>query len=281
MITNDGKIYIKRYLAGFAPSIAQSVAFGIGDSVETSTDSSLQFEVGRSEVSIVSYDFDADNVIFKASVPDDFGGIVSEVALYSSIIETAVNDSQVITTFDSVTENWLDADTGAAETYTSSNSRIGTDSLSHSPAASATKASELTGLFINLSNFLDEDKVIFAFYVENANTSSVSFRFETTSVDYFEYVVNGPSAGYHIETINKNSMIPTGSPAWDNISGIRVATVASSAGAGHVEFDGIRVQTSTIPDPDHVLVARTVLATPFTKEEGKTMDIEFPLGVNL
>lgn len=281
MITEDGKIYIKRFLAGFAPSIAQSVAFGIGDAAETATDTALQFEVGRSEVSIISYDYDADNIVFKAPVPDDFGGSIYEVALYSNIVDPTGNGSQIITTFDSVTESWLDASAGTDETYTSVSSRIGVDSLSHTPAASTTKSSELTGLYINLSSLLDEDKIILAFYSDNANTANVAFRLETSASNYFEYVVSSPTVGYHIETLSKNSATLTGNPSWDNITGIRVLTTASSTGAAHVEFDGVRVQTSIIPDPDHVLVARAVLPTPFVKEEGKTMDIEIPLGVNL
>src|SRR5688572_7298790 len=111
MITVDGKVHIKRYLAGFVPAIAQSIAFGLGSAAESVNDTKLQFEVGRTEILLVSYDFVNNKLIFKANVPEDFGGKIYEAALYSTPSNVAAGDSgsRILTTFDSATEDWVDA----------------------------------------------------------------------------------------------------------------------------------------------------------------------------
>jgi hypothetical protein len=106
MITTDGKTHIKRYLAGFVPSIAQSIAFGIGETAENVAHTKLTFEVGRSDIVLTSYDFVNNKILYKAPVSEDFAGKIYEVALYSTPANTAAGEfgSRIITTFDSGTE---------------------------------------------------------------------------------------------------------------------------------------------------------------------------------
>ena len=132
MITTEGKTHIKRYLAGFVPSIAQSLAFGIGDKAEAVGDTRLHFEADRVDIALTSYDFVNDRLVFKASFPTDFEGTIYEVGIFSSAINEVAGEfgSRLLASFDSASEEWLDATSGAAGTYfTGTTSRIKPDSL--------------------------------------------------------------------------------------------------------------------------------------------------------
>lgn len=283
MITNDGKLHIKRYLAGMVPSIAQSIAFGVGDRAEAVGDTSLHFEVGRTEISVVSFDFDTNRIIFKAPVPDGFDGTVNEVALFSTTANSVAGQygSRLLATFDTETEYWVDVTAGTVEAYSTTGSRIGVNSLNHSPAASGTKSSRLSQIFMDLSGYSQSDKFIFAYNVGNDNTTTLSFKFHTDASNYYEFNLGAQTAGYKITERAKSTATVTGNPSWADINELRVTTISGAGGASSIDFDGIRVEDVDTINPDYVMVAREVLATPYVKENGKAQDIEFSLPVTV
>lgn len=283
MITDDGKIHIKRYLAGFTPSIAQSISFGIGNSVEATTDTKLQFEVAKDDVRLTSYDFVNDKLIFKANVPDEFDGIIYEAALYSMSTDSLAGESasKLISTFDSDTEVWVDATTGVTGTYFGATSRIGGDSLRHTPAASGTKTDKMENIFLNLSGHSGADKFVFAFNVGNAFTSSIQFKFLTDVSNFYTITFGAQTAGYKILEAAKSTATVTGTPSWENITEIRVTTNSTAGGAAAVDYDGLRIDDQDTVNPEYVLVAREVLSTPFVKQIGMTQEIEFSLDVSI
>jgi hypothetical protein len=76
-------------------------------------------------------------------------------------------------------------------------------------------------------------------------------------------------------------MTKTGSPTWDNITSVDLLVTAKAAGATNVDFDGLRIDTLGIINPDNVMISRTVLGTPVTKLGGMEMDVEYSLDVTI
>lgn len=282
MITTDGKVYIKRYLAQLVPSIAQSIAFGSGDAAESGTHTKLSFEVGRSDIVLTSYDFVNNKLIFKAPVPEDFGGKIYEVALFSTPANAAAGEwgSKIITTFDSDTETWADASTAVAGTFNTTNARIGTDALRHAPATGVTKIDTLTDVSLDLSGYSGADKFVLSFNAGNAFASAVRIRFLTDASNYYDVNFGAATAGYKIVEVAKSAATATGTPNWENITEIRAVTTASG-GTAQIDFDGLRIEDLDTINPDYVMISRELLAAPFTKVEGMTQEIEFTMDVNV
>ena len=283
MLTTNGKTHIKRYLAGQVPAIAQSIAFGIGSKAESATDTYLQFEVGRSDIVLTSFDFVNNKLIFKAPVAEEYAGQILEVALFSTATNPEAGDygSRLISTFDSDSEEWVNLADGTDEVFLTNASRIGGDSLSHTPAASSLRTSSLPGLFLDFSGNSGADKFIFALNVGNANTASVTFKFLTDASNYYAFTITSPSAGYTIVERTMSVAAVTGAPNWANITEIQVTTTASSGGAAAVDFDGIRIEDTDSISPNYVMVSRELLSVPFIKTIGMSQDIEFALDVNV
>ena len=284
MITTDGKAYIKRYLAGFVPNIAQSIAFGLGSKAEAAGDTKLQFEVDRADIVLTSYDFVANKLIFKAPIPDEYAGTIYEVALYSTPSNALAGDygSRVLTTFDSETEDWVDLSTLLDSTFTASNIRIGADGLRQAPAASGTKTDTLRDISVDLSGYSGADKFVLALNNGNTNASTIRMRLMTDSTNYYDLVfATNPVAGYQVLELNKSAAAVTGTPSWANITEIRAITIANAGGAAQVDLDGFRIDDADTINSDYVMVSRELLSTPFVKQAGRTQEIEFALDVTV
>jgi len=286
VITTEGKNHIRRYLAQYVPAIAQSVVYGIGATAEAGTDASLNFEVVRSPVNLITYDFANNKLIYKASIPDDYIGKIYEVGLYSLDQDPASGSygSRLITTFDSGTETWVDpADGVTAPVFSATANRVGADAMLHDPAASATLTDTLRGLALDFSGNSAADTFKFAFNVANANTNSVTYRFMTDASNYYSFAITttAQSAGYKIVELTKGSATVTGTPDWSNITEVQVLTNSKSSGASSVEHDAIRIEDKDSASLDYILVARKVLAAPVTSSDGLAQDIEFSLDITL
>jgi len=283
MITTEGKVYVKRYLAQQVPAIAQSIGFGIGDKAEAVGDTKLQFEIGRTDINLVSYDFVNNKLIFKASVPDNIGGKIYEAALFSlpASAGRAEAGSRLITTFDSATEVWVDATSGATATYDATNARIGSDAIRHTPAASGSKTDALKDIALDLSGYSAADKFVLALNAGNSFTSTVTARFLTDTSNYYQISFGSPTVGYNVVESTKGSATVTGSPSWANITEVRVTTNSTAGGASQIDFDGLRLDDSDTISADDIMVSRELLATPFVKIDGMTQEIEFALDVSV
>lgn len=278
MITNDGKLLIKRYLMGAESAIARSLALGVATNAEASTDTSLGFEVIRGDIYLVSYDFNLDRLVFKATIPSEFAGIVYETALFTLQSNDLANGypSRALATFDSDTEDWSNA------TFTATAARIGADALVHTPATSTSVTSALTNLALDLSGYSNSDQMRFAYNVGNANATLIRFRFMTDASNYYDFTMASPgTAGYKTTSVNKSTATVTGAPNWGNITEIDVTTTSGAGGAASVTFDGIRIEDVDTQNTSYVCVARELLAAPFTKVAGTSLDIEFSLAVTI
>lgn len=283
MITTNGKLHIKRYMAGFVPAVAASIAYGIGGKANAVGDTRLHFEAGRVDVAVTSLDLINNKVIYKAALPPDFSGIIYELAIFNTSADTVAGEfgSRLVSTFDSESETWADPSTGAAPTYNSANSRIGGDSIRHTPALSTSESDVLNQLSLDLSGYSGNDLFIFAYNVGNANTSNVKFRFSTDVSNYYEFSLGVQTAGYRVTEVAKSTAVATGTPSWDDINSIQVTTTSGAGGASQVDYDGIRIEDVDTINPDYVMVSRELQGAPFTKVKGKVQEFEFALSINV
>lgn len=283
MLTFEGKQHIKRYLAGWVPAIAQSVAFGVGTKNENASDTALQVETARSPINLTSYDFAGNTLVYKAAIPEDYIGKIYEVGLYSLPDDPASAGfgSRVITSFDSESEAWVDPLTDNVSDFASTSTRVGNDSLKHSPSASATETSALREIQLDLSGNSSADSFTFVYNVANANTNQIVFRFLTDSSNYYSFNMGAQTAGYKIVEAAKGTATVTGSPSWETITQIQIITTSKPAGASNVEFEIIRIEDKDNQSLDYILVARKVLSSPITAVDGMAQDIEFTLDVTI
>jgi hypothetical protein len=282
MITNEGSIHIKRFLSGSVPDIARSIALGVGEAPASPTDVRLQYEIARVPIELISYDFENNRLIFKGTMEEDFDGTVYEIGLYSREDSSAgAYGSRLITSFDSDTEAWYVA--GNPATYTTTNTRIGNDSLTLSPASAASATANLPDTLVDLSVYSAADEFSVAFYNGNTNLSTLSIRFSTDASNYYTISIpNGSiTAGFNVVRIAKGTAVATGAPNWGSITEIAVTANSKVGGASAVNFEGIRIEDTDTIDSGYVLVSRAVVALPFVKTVGRTQDIEFPLGVTI
>jgi hypothetical protein len=282
LITNEGKNQIKRYLAGYVPYIAGSVALGIGTSAETLTEKTLQFEAARADINSVTYNFATNKLVFKGSLPNEFGGMIYEIGLFSSLAARPAVGSRVLTNFDSTLEDWRDASNNASA-YATANSRIGGDSLLHTPAASGTQSATISNLNYDFSYNTAADKFSFAYSVLNTSATAVSIRFYTDSSNYYTFNLTGADVntiGYKIVSRTKGSATTSGTPDWGKITQITITTTAG-AGQADVEFDAIRIDNPNEYGLDNILVARKVLSTPVATAKGQPQDFEYSLDITL
>lgn len=277
MITTNGALHIKRYLGGSVGAIAQSIALGVGTAAEAVGSTAMDFEVIRANVILTSYDFVNNKLIFKATIPENFIGTVYEAGLWSLAVDASAGDygSQTIATFESDSETWVGG------TFAATAARIGVEALQHTPALSTSTTSTMSDIVYDLSGYSSADYFNFAYNVGNANTASIKYRFLTSAGNYYEFNIASPTAGYKVTKLTKGSATVTGAPTWSNITEVDVITTSTAGGASAVSFDGIRLEDADTTNTEYVLVARELLATPFTKVDTMAQDVEFALAVTV
>lgn len=273
MITDAGKVFIKRYM-GVA---AGAISVGVGDTPESNSDSRLDFELVRVPIIVTDYDFINDELVFKAELDEDISGEIREIGVWTSEVNAAAGnqESKILTTFDLETEDW---DTSS---FDGTHTRIGTTSLLHTPAASGSLSSVMTGSTIDFIDYTSSDEFILAYYVANSNCASVAVRLRTDDANYYEHVITSPAVGYYVERVNIGSAVATGAPDWADINEVEVVTTATAAGAAEVHYDGLRIEDIDSIDPEYGLIARHVLLTPVEKKEGIIKDIEYSISVTI
>lgn len=292
MITTEGTLHVKRYMAGWVPSIALSMAFGVGESPESAGDTKLQFEVGRSNIELTSYDFIQDKLVFKATLDEGFDATLYEVALYSSDANAAAGEfgSRLITSFDSETETWMQASNPA--TYSATNTitgqaptpcRVGANCVSIALSVNGSSTVSQEAVVLNFSGYSAADEFVFAFHCNNGNASSIRYRFLTDASNYYDFTVpaSSISTGFNLVRLLKGAAVSTGAPNWGSITRIEVTPTAKNIGDVVVNLEGIRVEDMDTVSPGYVMVARSVLAVPFDKVAGRIQEVEFPLGVTV
>lgn len=277
MITDEGRIYLKGYQAGINPQFVTDVAFGIGETTPTADDTGLDFEVERQRVSLVSLDYANSRIIIKGPLGPEIIGTVYEVGVFASVSTGTDIESRVITTINSETESWLT--NGTTPVFSTGTSRLGVDSLQHTPGASTSSLSNLSVESMDLGDYAATDLFTVAYNVANANTNDIQIRFSTDNANYYTKSLGVQTAGYKVAEMSKGSFTAVGSPSWANLTSVSLITVSKSSGASDVTFDGIRLEHYNPTNKSSILIAREVLDTPFTRDGGKNQEVEFSLGL--
>lgn len=277
MLTAKGKTFIKRYLAGHAGTMVGAMSVGIGETAATLNDTRMQFEFARIPVGVIDYDFTNDQLVFKGTLNEEVEGKIYEVGIWTAEVNSAAGnqESKLVTSFDSASEDW------DIETFASTNTRIGADSLRHTPAASATSASVLTGITLDLGDYSSLDTFVLAYFVANGFTSSINVRLRTDSSNYYQFTVNTPTTGYKFSSFTKGSATVVGTPNWSNINEVEIRTTATAGGSASVDYDGLRIEDVDSVAPEYGLIARFIPVTPIVKAEGIVQDFEYALPVTI
>jgi hypothetical protein len=139
----------------------------------------------------------------------------------------------------------------------------------------------MTALNLDLSGYSAADKFIVALNAGNTNTSSVKLLFLTDASNYYTVTMGAAASGYQVLSVAKSTAVATGTPTWANITEMRVSTTSGAGGASQVDYDGVRIEDTDTLNADYVLVSRELLASPYTKVDGMTQEIEFSLDVNV
>lgn len=275
MLTNSGITHLKRYLGGSVGSIAQSIAVGLGTSAASANSIGLDFETARFDIDLITYDFEADSLVFKATIPESFRGQIHEIGLYSlpASATSGKYPSQTLVSFDAI-ENW-------DGTYSTTNSRVGLDGLTQTTAASQSMTNTALITPFDLSGYSGADQFNFAFNVSNGFTASLRVRLMTDGSNYYDFNFGAQTAGYKNVRVNKSAATATGAPNWGSISQIQVTSTSTAGGSGTVLFDGIRLEDADAPLNENILVARESFQTPFSKIDNTTTDVEMNMQVYL
>lgn len=272
MITSNGKLQIKRFLAGQASSIASYIALGTGATAATVNDTRLGFEVVRTPILSISVDPNSDKVVFRTSLNPGVINTAYEIGLWGS---APTDEGRALSVVGSnLPVVWTNG------TLTNTNARANAMALKVDYVANGTTNAELTGFYEDLSRFRDIDSLVVAYYA-TTNLSSVRVRLGLDATNYFEYVLPAPVANsYNIARLVRSAATKTGTPDWSAIRYMALRPSATAAGAGSVFLDGVRIESNAL-DNGNLLVARTVLATPTVMDADISSDIEYALNVSV
>lgn len=290
MLTTNGKNHIRRYLAEYVPSIAGAMAFGVGSRAAIGGDFALHFEALRSPINSRVFDFANNKLIYKATVPAEFSGVVTELGLFSLYEDpkAGVGVSRLLTDIQEG-EGWVNSGTAVSSTFfvdldtdlNRSFPRFGTSGLRQTPAASGTANDSLTDIMLDMTSYSGADFITVALNVGNANTSTIAVRFMTDASNYYSFSVAAGGAGYKVFEFAKGGATVTGSPDWASIREIRLSTTSGGGGASDVTWDAIGLVDTDTVNLDYVLVARKVLDTPIVVAANQSQEVEFTVDVTL
>lgn len=277
MLTNQGKLIIKKYHARQVSSIGDTLVLGAGSAAPAASDYRMGFEIARVPVSVFGYDFANNQIVFKGTLPEGIAGTVSEAGLWVASQETNRIDvnTQSFIDFTSSNSNW------STSTWSTDNTFIGAESLLLAGTANGASTTTLSDLQLDFGNNIGTDQFVFAYYNPNTNVTSIKFRFLSDSSNYFEFTKTSPAGSkLNFEVFSKTSATVVGSPDWSDITSFQVI-VNSGATAGSVYLQGARIEPVVDLNGTSGLVSRSTLTTPFQINPNNIQDFEYRLGLSV
>lgn len=286
VITKFGKRFITNYIAGNVIDGKKDIAIGVTSTAATVDDTKLGFEFYRVPVSFGSTDIripegETDysySVVYKATLPQDVAGQISELGLYPSTRASSNNyDSKFISDFASPL-NWIDSlDYNPEVVY--EYSKVGDSLLKMSSNSdSANEYFYNIGSF-DMSGYSANDSIKLAYYQYDTRLAGVTVNFYTSDSDYYTYTFTPTGVGYKISDdilLSDLYNSPVGSPDKSQINKIGISIDTNTTSASYVGMDGLRINDQDTFDPNFGLISRAVIDT-FTKQAGQPIDIEYRL----
>lgn len=290
MITKFGKRFLTTCIAGMNSFNRQSLAIGIDSTAVNSSgnDTRLGFEFYRVPVSYGGIDIQTSGgittyaVVYKATIPQDVAGIITEIGLYPQA-RTSVNnyDSKFLADFeDNLT--WTDSSGANPGSATSPTARIGASTVSVTCTANSTKEYKSTVPLMDIGGYSGNDTLTLAINQADLNLDYINIRLYSSDTSYYQISFDGTDidtgTGNKILSRALSTMTSVNSPG-PLISKISIVVAAKSSGTSVVYFDGIRINDEDTFDPTFGIIARSTVS-PITKIFGRPLDIEYKLGIN-
>lgn len=279
IVTKFGKRFFTNFIAGNISTSTKDLAIGIDGTTATENDTRLGFEFYRTPVYLSSTDIQTVDevttysVVYKATLPQDIAGTISEVGLYPST-RTSLNnfDSKFLTDFSSALD-WIDANGFYPETVFT-NAKIG-DSL-----LKLSTDEYISNAYLDLSGYSSLDTFRIAYYCNNTSSGTIRVRLYSSDTDYYQYSINvNNTVGYKVsDDIFINSLLTVGSGSPDSSQIIKIGI--AKTGSADVDVDAIRINDEDTFDPIFGLISRAVLSPVVTKSAGRQIDIEYRLDLS-
>jgi len=263
-------------------------AYVSGGNVSSEVDTRLGFEIYRTPVNLGSTDIQMENglpvynIVYKATLPQDLAGVISEIGIYPSTRSSANSfDSKFIADFDNYLD-WTDSDGYNPET-SETGARVGTNVLVMS--SNGTSAKEYTtNTSFDLEGYSNNDSITCAYYKGDNNLSTITVKFYTSTGNY--YFVDLPSISGTGKKISQEVLLSSlfgnvvGSPNKSEITKIGIVITPVSGQSTLVGLDAVRINDEDTFDPIYGLVSRSILNSPYlTKTAGRQIDVEYRLEV--
>jgi hypothetical protein len=266
-----------------------SEAYVSGGNVCSDVDTRLGFEIYRTPVSLGSTDIQIENettmysIIYKATIPQDVSGVISEIGLYPSL-RTSSNsyDSKFISDFDKYFD-WIDLNNYSPST-SSIGGKVGGNVLTMTSNASSSNEYK-SNISLDLEGYSNQDSLTIAYYKEDTNLNKITLKFYSSDSDYY-YVDITPESGtgHKISSdVNLSSLFGNivGSPSKSEIIKIGLVIVPNASTSTSVGVDSLRINDEDTFDPLFGLLSRTILPSPYlTKMAGRQIDIEYRLDLD-
>lgn len=309
MITKFGKRFLTSYLAGNVAFNSKDIAIGIGSTAADTNgnDTRLEFEFYRVPVTFGSIDIQTNEtgspilardgvttipayssiyyVIYKATIPQDISGVISEIGLYpGSRTSLSSYDSKFITSFEN-NLNWLNGITSPSIKYNSTSpaflSKIGESMVQFDVPVNTAKEYKTDISVFDISGYSSNDSITLAYKKADENVSKIRVKLYSSDTQYC-YVDFTPTSGTgdKIQSIPLSTLfgnISATSPDLTKITQVGVEVTAGSGGSTTVYFDGLRINDEDTFDPTFGLISRSVLSTPLQKASGRQVDIEYKI----
>jgi len=288
--TKIGKRFLTNVIAGGANNELKDIALGIDSTAASEDDTRLGFEFYRTHVILSSTDIQTVNnvttysVIYKATIPQDISGVVSEVGLYPQTRSSLNNyDSKFISDFSNYL-NWTDP-SGINPDITTSNAKIGSNLLTMSSGLSGASKEYTSSISpMDISGYSVNDSIKLSYYRNNTNLDYITVKLYSSDTDYYSVNVTPTSGtGYKLSSDILLSTLftdPTGSPDKTQINKIGIVIKPISGQTTTVGMDGLRINDEDTFDPIFGLISRSVLGTALTKLAGRQVDIEYKLDLS-
>jgi hypothetical protein len=288
MITKFGKRFLTDYLAGNSDFTSKDLALGISSTAATVNDTRLGFEFYRLPVTLSSINIEEVSSVFKyyaiykATIPQDISGVVTEIGLYPGVRKSAnFFDSKFITSFEN-NGLWFDSIGGNPQLKVNTTSpvftaMIGETMVQFDVNTSSVKEYTNSIVSIDLSGYSVNDTLSIAYKKVDNNVSKIRVKLYSSDTQYY-YADFTPASGSgdRIQSVSMSTVFGNTSataPDATSITKVGIEVTAGSGGSTAVYFDGLRINDEDTFDPQYGLISRSVLTTPLQKPSGRPVDM--------
>jgi hypothetical protein len=252
-------------------------------------DTRLGFEFYRLPVNLSSIDIQTSGqsssyaVVYKATIPQDVAGLISEIAIYPSVRSSISNyDSKFLADFYDALD-WTTS-TGYNPDSSTTGAKIG-DSVLTFTSNSTSPKEYYSNVDLDLSGYSLEDTVRLAYYKNDNTLSKIRVKLYSSTESYYYYdITPQDGAGYKITPdITMANLLNTYSgsvaPDLSAISRVGFEIYPTSGNSTSVGMDGFRINDVDSFDPIYGMISRATLQTPLEKIAGRSVDIEYRLDI--